>query len=193
MTHRSSRRFILLDRDGTIIVERHYLSDPAGMELLPGTVAGLRRLQAMGFGLAVITNQSGLGRGYFTQAMLDAVHERMMDLLDHHAIRLDGIYCCPHTPEDRCACRKPRPGLVHRAAAEWGFDPAAAVMIGDKPCDIEAGRAAGTTTFLVRTGYGAQVAQQPIAAGGAARPDYIVDDLDQAAKVIARTAAAQAA
>jgi histidinol-phosphate phosphatase family protein len=184
---------VLLDRDGTIIVERHYLSDPAGVELLPGAVAGLRRMREMGFGLAVITNQSGIGRGYFTQNTLDAVHARMMDLLGRHSVYLDGIYCCPHTPADACACRKPLPGLVHRAAADLGFHPSEAVMIGDKPCDIAVGRAVGAATFLVRTGYGAEVARQPITQAGAVRPDYIVDDLDQAAKVIARTTAARAA
>jgi D-glycero-D-manno-heptose 1,7-bisphosphate phosphatase len=189
MMNLTRRPFVLIDRDGTLIVERHYLCEADGVELLGGAVAGLRRLQEQGFGLAVITNQSGIGRGYFTQAAADAVHTRMTELLARQSIRLDGIYCCPHTPADRCACRKPMPGLIHRAAAELGFDPSEAVMIGDKPCDIAAGQAAGATTFLVRTGHGAQAARETFAEARAVRPDYIVDDLDQAAKWIVKSAA----
>ncbi len=189
MMNLGRRRFVLLDRDGTLIVERHYLSKPSGVELLAGAAAGLRRLQTEGFGLVVITNQSGIGRGYFTQAAADAVHSRLVELLAKESIRLDGIYCCPHTPGEACGCRKPEPGLVHRAAAELGFEVNEAAIIGDKACDIGVGKAVGATTFLVRTGYGAETARQTFAKAGADRPDYIVDDLDQAAKWIVRSAA----
>jgi D-glycero-D-manno-heptose 1,7-bisphosphate phosphatase len=174
-----TRRFALLDRDGTIIVERHYLAAPDGVELLPGAVEGLRRLAEIGLGLVVVTNQSGLSRGYFHRATLDAIHERLRELLARGGVTLDGIYVCPHTPEHVCACRKPRPGLVRQAAADLGFDPAEAFMLGDKACDVDLGRAVGATTFLLRTGYGDRLPAEVCA-----RADHVADDLRQAAEVI---------
>ncbi len=175
------QRFVALDRDGTIIVECHYLSDPIQVELLPGAADGLRKLSAMGLGLVVITNQSGLGRGFFDQARLDQIHQRMRELLEKGGVTLDGIYFCPHTPEDHCSCRKPKPGLLELAAKEIGFEPKNCFVIGDKPCDIELGQGVGATTLLVCTGYGAQgVAEM------ATQPEYIVDDLSDAAHVIQR-------
>ncbi|MEX2121730.1 MAG: HAD family hydrolase [Pirellulales bacterium] len=173
------RRFVLLDRDGTLNVERHYVSDPDQLELLPGAARGLASLSRMGLGLAVLTNQSAVGRGLFGQECLDRVHERLRQLLAPHGIELDGIFCCPHAPETGCRCRKPRPGLVEAAAAQLGFRPEEAFVIGDKACDIDLGRAVGATTLLVRTGYGAQAALDPAVA-----PDYVVDDLWEAAQVI---------
>jgi D-glycero-D-manno-heptose 1,7-bisphosphate phosphatase len=175
------RRVALLDRDGTIIAERHYLATPDGVELLPGAVEGLRRLAALGIGLVVVSNQSGLSRGYFDQVTLDAIHERLRELLAQGGVTLDGIYVCPHTEEHACDCRKPRPGLVRQAAAELGFDPAEAFVLGDKACDVDLGRAVGATTVLLRTGYG-----QRMPAEVHARADYVVDDLREAAEVVLR-------
>ena len=164
------RPFIVLDRDGTIIEEREYLSDPNQVTLIPGAAAALREFQQMGFGLAVITNQSGVGRGFFDLEQVRLVHERMEQLLATAGVRLDGLYVCPHTPEDDCACRKPNLGLMQQASSELGFRLQDSIVIGDKPCDIEMGRGAGATTFLVRTGYGAQY-ENAVAA------HFIVDDL----------------
>ncbi len=175
----TKRRFVVLDRDGTLIVERNYLAKADQVELLPGAADGLRRLAAMGLGLVVVTNQSGIGRGYFDWHALDLIHGRFRDLLKAEDVELDGIYCCPHTPEAACECRKPRPGLVHIAARELGFDPGASFVIGDKPCDVELGHQVGATSFLVRTGYGAKVAAE-----GKTVPDFIVDDLVAAADII---------
>lgn len=175
------KRFVLLDRDGTVIVERNYLSDPAQVELLPNAAAGLRQMQDMGLGLVIITNQSGIGRGYFDETRLTAIHNRMTELLQAEGVRLDGIYFCPHTPEENCPCRKPKPGMVTSAAAELGFDPAASVMIGDKTADIEVGQRVGATTILVKTGYGAQEAVTM-----SLTPDYLADDLFAAAAIIRR-------
>jgi D-glycero-D-manno-heptose 1,7-bisphosphate phosphatase len=175
------RRFILLDRDGTIIVERHYLSDPQQVELISGAALGLGLLRQMGFGLVVITNQSGIGRGLFDRARLDLIHRRLYALLAAEGVYLNGIYFCPHTPEDECSCRKPKPGLVELAATQLGFDPQASYLIGDQPCDIELGQRIGATTFLVRTGYGAQVAAQTTV-----NPDCVVEDLWEAAQIIKR-------
>jgi D-glycero-D-manno-heptose 1,7-bisphosphate phosphatase len=146
---------VFLDRDGTIIVEKNYLADPAQVELLPGAAAGLRSLRRQGYRLVVVTNQSGVGRGYFLQEDVDAVHARLAALLAAEQVTLDGVYCCPHRPEDGCVCRKPAPGLVERACAELDLNPEASVVIGDRALDMELGRNCGMTTILVRTGYGA--------------------------------------
>jgi D-glycero-D-manno-heptose 1,7-bisphosphate phosphatase len=175
------RRFVVLDRDGTIIVERNYLSDPRQVELISGAASGLRQLREMGLGLVVITNQSAVGRGFFEEARLDLIHQRLKELLVAEGVHLDGIYVCPHRPEEDCLCRKPRPGLLELAAQGLDFDPQACFVIGDKVCDIELGQTVGATTFLVRTGYGARVAMER-----ATQADYVVEDLLEAAHLIQR-------
>jgi histidinol-phosphate phosphatase family protein len=173
------RRFVLLDRDGTLIVERHYLSHPRQVELLANTANGLRHMQEMGLGLVVITNQSGIGRGFFDEAQLHRIHQRMNELLEAEGIALDALYYCPHLPEDHCSCRKPRTGLIELASKEFGFDPKDCFVIGDKACDVELGQRVGGTTFLVCTGYGTQEIANEII-----NPDYVVDDLWEAAQAI---------
>ena len=173
------RGIVVLDRDGTINVERHYLADPAQVELIDGAAAGLRHLRDLGLELIVVTNQSGVGRGYFTEDTLAAIHERLVECLAAEGVELGGIYVCPHIPADGCRCRKPGPALLEQAARERGFDPREAFMIGDKASDVELGRRAGSTTLLVRTGYGAEAA-----GAGAVTADYVVEDLREAARVI---------
>jgi D-glycero-D-manno-heptose 1,7-bisphosphate phosphatase len=168
----------VLDRDGTINVERHYLADPDQVELVAGAAEGLRALRELGLELVVVTNQSGVGRGYFTERTLAAIHARLLACLAEQGVELDAIYVCPHAPTAGCRCRKPDTGLLERAARERGFDPREAFVIGDKASDVELGRRAGSTTILVRTGYGAEAA----ATAGA---DHVVDDLRGAARVIA--------
>jgi D-sedoheptulose 7-phosphate isomerase len=176
------KRFVILDRDGTLIVERNYLTQPGEVELLPGVAAGLRRLGELGLGLVVVSNQSAIGRGMLDREGLDAVHGRMNELLAQvGAPPIDAIYICPHTPEDLCGCRKPRPGLVVDAARELNFDPRRAFVIGDKECDIDLGSRVGATSILVRTGYGCKHLR-----AGLAKPHLVVDDLDQAARLIER-------
>ncbi|MCP4599445.1 MAG: HAD-IIIA family hydrolase [Proteobacteria bacterium] len=173
------KRFVLLDRDGTINEERDYLSDANEVKLLPKAAVGLRRIQEIGLGLAVVTNQSGVGRGYFNLNDLENIHGRLSELLEAEGVELNGIYFCPHLPDDKCQCRKPRTGLIEQAAKELGFDPTGSFVIGDKVCDIDLGRGVGATTILVRTGYGAEQESDSSMA-----PDYIVDDLAQAAEII---------
>ena len=171
----------MLDRDGTIIVERHYLSHPDAVELLPGAANGLRQLRRLGLGLVMITNQSAIGRGLFGTGTLQRIHERLAELLAGEGLQLDGIYWCPHRPEEDCPCRKPKTALVDRAGKELGFAPRHSFVIGDKICDIALGQGVGATTLLVRTGYGARVeAEERI------QPDYVVGGLEEAAQRIER-------
>jgi D-glycero-D-manno-heptose 1,7-bisphosphate phosphatase len=179
------RRYAVLDRDGTIIVERPYLSDPDAVQLIPGAGAALREMAKLGLGLVVATNQSGIGRGFFDEARLGVIHQRMQELLEGEGVGLDKIYYCPHKPQDECNCRKPKPGLLMRAAEDFHFDPKTAFVIGDNVCDIDLGRGQGSTTILVRTGYGRQVAEQ-----GKVQPDYVVDDLEEAASCLRRVLSA---
>jgi histidinol-phosphate phosphatase family protein len=168
----------LLDRDGTIIADRSYLTEPDGVALLPGVQTGLRRLSANGWRLVVLTNQSGIGRGLIGPSALDAVHDRLRALLRDAGIPLDGIFVCPHPADAGCDCRKPNDGLARRAAAELAFPLDRAVVAGDKASDIELARRLGVPAFLVTTGCGSATL-----ANGTARPDYVVDGLDELAHV----------
>lgn len=172
------RRFVLLDRDGTIIVKKNYLSDPDGVRLIPGVLKTLKKLKGMGLGLVVITNQSGIGRRYFDIATLENIHLRMAELLVKDGIILDDIYFCPHTPKDNCSCRKPKAGLVEKARKKHNFDPKLCFMIGDNKGDIELGKNIGAITILVRTGYGGQIEKEGIS------PDYVVDNLKDVLPII---------
>lgn len=167
---------VLLDRDGCIIRERHYLHDPAGVELIPGALEGLRLLRDLGLPLVLVTNQSGVGRGLFRRADVQAVHARLEALLAEGGVRLAGIYTCPHRPEDGCACRKPATGLAECAAQDLGLAPARCFVVGDKRCDVDLGLAWGARSLLVRTGYGAREAALPDC-----RPHVVVEDLFAAA------------
>jgi len=173
--------YILLDRDGTVIEEKNYLRDPAGVALLPGAVEGMRLLRDAGFGLVLITNQSGIGRGYFTLEDLDRVHERLRELLIEVGISLDGIYICPHAPEQECECRKPKPKLALDAARDLGFDLTRSWMIGDKAADVGLARNCGAGAVLVRTGYGAEAEAEGV------KPEIFADNLLDAAQQIKAT------
>jgi D-glycero-D-manno-heptose 1,7-bisphosphate phosphatase len=173
------RRFVILDRDGTIMVNRPYLADPAGVELLPGAAAALRALRDGGLGLVIATNQSGIGRGLLDTAALARVHARLIELLAVEGATVDGIYYCPHAPADACRCRKPQPGMVEDAARDLAFEPHKAIVIGDDRADIDLGRRIGATTILVRSGHGARVEHE-----GSVAPDHIANDLRDAAKLV---------
>jgi len=173
------RRFVMLDRDGTIIRECDHLSDPNDVELLEGAAAGLRTLRNLGCGLVVVTNQPGIGRGQIDEARLGEIHARMNTLLAAEGVTLDGIYYCPHAPEANCDCRKPAAGLALRAAGDHGFVLTESFVIGDKRCDIDLGRNIGATSILVRTGYGDNEARQPDL-----KATHVCRDLLEAASVI---------
>src|ERR1700730_14469068 len=109
------KRFVLLDRDGTLIKEKNYLRDPGQLELIQGAGAALKRLQNEGWGLCLVTNQSGIARGFFGLEQVRRVHQRLADKLAVFDVELDGIYICQHRPEDACHCRKPSPGMIEQA------------------------------------------------------------------------------
>lgn len=143
-------RAVFLDRDGTVIEERGYLNDPAGVRLLPGAAAALHALAREGWKLIVISNQSGVGRGLISPRQMDEVQQRFLDLMGSEGVSFSGAYVCTHKPEDQCDCRKPSPLLIHRAAAEHALDLSASWMIGDREGDILCGRNAGCSTIWLR-------------------------------------------
>jgi D-glycero-D-manno-heptose 1,7-bisphosphate phosphatase len=173
---RKRRKVIILDRDGTIVVDRNYLSDPADLEFEEGAAEGLRLMYDRGYRLVVITNQSGVGRGLFSVERLEEIHDRLRQMAESIGVRFEGIYYCPHAPDAGCLCRKPQTGLFEQAARELGFDRSSAVVVGDKMSDVEFGHRAGAMTVFV-------AANSPRLPAGPT-PDFIVRDLVQAAEVI---------
>ena len=175
---------VFVDRDGTIIREAEYLSDPAAVELLPGAAEGLRAFRAAGYPVVIVTNQSGIARGYYGEAEYRAVEAEVERQLAEAGVAVLGAYHCPHHPDHTgpCRCRKPEPGLFEDAAAAHDLELSASVFIGDRLRDIEPGRALGGTAVLVRTGYGGEEE-------AAAPADVlVVEDLAAAAGAILRPA-----
>ena len=174
-----SRRFVILDRDGTINEEVGYVLSPADLRLIAGAADAIRDLRALGLGVLVVTNQTPVDRGWITEADLAAIHDRLRELLRASSADIDAIEHCPHLPEDDCGCRKPRTGMVDRAVADLGFDPAESFVVGDHAGDMALGRAIGARTIFVRTGHGEEKLE-------AARDlaDRVVADLPAAAAAI---------
>src|SRR5262245_24958761 len=145
-------RVLLLDRDGTLMDDVGYPNDPARVRLIPGAATAVRDLVRVGFVPAVVSNQSGIARGFVTPAQAVAVHDRFVDLF----ARASGValpcFYCPHDPDAWCTCRKPRPGLLYRAVAASGLTGRPAVMVGDKPSDVAAGKAFGATAVWLSFG-----------------------------------------
>lgn len=177
-TQAGKKLYVLLDRDGTIMIDKVYQKDPELTELFPGAARGMKRLAEAGFGLVVITNQSGIARGLLTERDLAAVNGRLAEMLAGDGVRLDGIYRCPHKPEDGCRCRKPLPGMAEQAAADLGFAMKDCIVIGDRECDVELAKNIGGAAVLVRTGGGRE------AELAGCKADYIADDLLDAAEWI---------
>ena len=142
-------------RDGTLIKEKDYLHDPDGAELTEGAAEGLRMLSKLGYRFVVLTNQSGIGRGYFTEDEMNAVHLRVDEMLACAGVRVEGWFHCPHKPSDGCSCRKPAAGLAVEAQRKLGFDAAdIAFVMGDKESDVKLAEALGAPSVLLMTGYG---------------------------------------
>ena len=177
---------IFLDRDGTLVYPRHYPSRPEHLRLYDGIGAPLAALQRASFRLVVVTNQSGIARGYFTEADLAAMHAHLARMLAALGVRLDGIYHCPHHPDGvvaglarRCDCRKPQPGMLLRAARELHLDLARSWLVGDILDDIEAGQRAGCRTVLVDLGT------EPMPQSSLRAPDFVARDTRHALQIIA--------
>lgn len=152
MTERPRQRpAVFLDRDGTVIEEVEYLSDMRDLRPFPGVRESLQMLRNSGFAVVLVTNQSGVARGYFTVDFVQRVHARLEEML---SFKFDGIYYCPHGPDDGCDCRKPEPGMIRQAVEEIEIDLGNSYMVGDKSIDIELAARAGFQGLLVLTGYG---------------------------------------
>lgn len=175
---KAARRAVFLDRDGTVNVEKDYLYRIEDFEFIPGVPESIRRLREAGFLVIVVTNQSGVARGYFGLADVERLHRHMQKELAKAGTAVDAFYVCPHHPTEGvgelrtdCACRKGNPGMLRQAAEEHQIDLSRSFMIGDKAADVEAGQRAGCTSFLVLTGYGAAEAARLGASGGRTFPD----------------------
>ena len=183
---------VFLDRDGVIIENRaDYVKSWSEVEVLPGAVDALQRLSAAGWPLVVVSNQSAVGRGIVTLAQVEAIQARLEATLAAEGVVLAGSYFCPHHPEAGCGCRKPAPGLLHRAAAELALDIAASWLVGDALTDLQAAAAGGARGVLVRTGRGAAQAARLTPAEAERWP--VVADLTAAAEwIMAQERARQA-
>ncbi len=160
----STRTAVFLDRDGTINKEKNYLHRIEDFEFIPGIPQALKKLQDAGFLLVVVTNQSGVARGYFSLAQVHRLHDHIGLLLNDYGVKIDGFYICPHHHTKgfppfniACDCRKGKPGMLLQAAGDLAINLSRSYMIGDKKADLQAGITAGCHSLLVRTGYGMQV------------------------------------
>jgi len=179
---RPGRWAVFLDRDGTLLHLVPYLKDPARARLYAGAGEALRGLKKAGARLVVVTNQAGVARGLMTRDDVMRLHRRLEQLLRAEKVRLDGIEVCYDHPEftKECDCRKPRPGMLIRAARKLGIDLEASWTIGDSPSDLDAGRAAGTRAALVLTGYG----RETLESESGRRADLVAGSLKMAARGI---------
>lgn len=174
---------VFLDRDGTIVVEKGYITVPDGVEVLPGVAGAIVSLRSQGWKIFVVSNQAAVAKGLISEDELSRINERMLMMLGAEGALLDGIYCCPHHPDGSaeeygrdCDCRKPKPGLLERAASEHDLDLSRCVMVGDSLRDVQAGKAAGVAaTVLVLTGHGAEASREEHGA------DFVAADLAAAA------------
>jgi len=172
-----------MDRDGCLIEEVGYLNHPSRVRILPRSAAAVSRLNAAGIPALMATNQAGIARGYFSAETLAEINAEVVRQLEREGARLDGLYVCTHHPtagsppyRQLCECRKPKPGLLHRAARELGLDLSRSVMVGDKPSDVEAGQAAGGAGVLVLTGYG-RGEWEYLRHAWTVKPDHVAEDL----------------
>lgn len=169
-------RAVFIDRDGTMAKDAHYCSCPEDLELFPNTSKAIRLLNQNGFKAIVVTNQSGIARGYFTEDTLARIHQKMKDELAKEGAYVDAIGYCPHHPDDNCDCRKPKPKLVLQAAREHDIDLESSFVVGDLQMDIDLGKIVGCPTILI--------SDQSLIGDEQAKPDATTPDLLEAAQVI---------
>jgi len=179
------RPAVFLDRDGTITEEVGYLNHTSRFRMFPFVATAIRRLNEAGLPVLVVTNQSGVDRGYFPESLVHTVNELMTQQLAESGARIDAIYYCPHIPAENCNCRKPKTGMLDQAAQEHSLDLRRSFVVGDRYGDIALARNARARSVLVRTGYGEgelawHAAKWPV------QPDFVAQDLTQAADWILR-------
>jgi D-glycero-D-manno-heptose 1,7-bisphosphate phosphatase len=187
MSHNDTRRrAVFMDRDGTVADEVGYVNHASRVRLLPGSASALRRIREAGLLSVVVTNQSGVARDYFEETVVHQANQRFRELLAAEGASVDAIYYCPHHPREGappyrrdCDCRKPRPGMLLRAAEDLNIDLSRSYMVGDGVVDVGAGRAAGATTVLVLTGYGRGHLEHR-RDRWTVEPDHIAEDLGAA-------------
>ena len=170
---------VFLDRDGTMTEDVHYCRRPKDLLLLPNVGEGVSLLNKHGFKVVVITNQSGIARGYFNDQILGEIHNKMRRDLARYNASVDAIYHCPHHPDEGCECRKPKPKLAHQAMADLGIDPRQSYVIGDRLMDIELAQAIGSKSVLIANDLGISEIKD-----SSRPPDYIASDFGAAVKWI---------
>ena len=169
---------IFLDRDGTINEEILYLHEPEKFKLLPNALEGIKKFQDMGYKIVIVTNQPGIGMGYFTEEDFYRVNREMLKQFSKAGILIDKIYFCPHSKAEKCPCRKPNTALLQRAKEDLNLDITHSFVIGDKTSDIETGKRAGIRTILVKTGFKGEDEEYSV------KPDFVADDLLHAAQIV---------
>jgi histidinol-phosphate phosphatase family protein len=173
---------VFLDRDGTVNVDYGFVCKPEDVKLLPGVVEAIQELNKAGIPVFIISNQSGVGRGYYTEKGVKAVNEEIRRQLEEQGAIVKGFYYCPHAPEENCECRKPKLGLIRQAEIKSGLDLKRYYTIGDKPSDVELARNVGGTGTVVLTG---QTKQEDIASW-TVQPDFVAQNLFEDVKWILR-------
>ena len=190
LTKTKINRAVFLDRDGTIIEDRDYLSEPEEVKLIAGSIEAIKMINDLDFKTIVVTNQSGVARGYFPEKNIAIIHDKLSDLLSSGDANIDGYYYCPHHPTKgkgkylkRCDCRKPETGMLDEAVNDFDLDSSTSYMIGDKLIDVEMAERAGAKGILVKTGYGMKELKA-IESGSKIRPVFIADNILDALKWI---------
>jgi D-glycero-D-manno-heptose 1,7-bisphosphate phosphatase len=174
-------KLAILDRDGVINFDSDlYIKSPAEWRPIPGAIEAIARLNQGGYRVAVATNQSGIGRGLFDMGTLNAINDKMMEMVFRHGGRIDALFFCPHTPDDDCGCRKPRTGMLEEIAARFHIDLKGVPCVGDRLKDLQAADAVGAQPILVLTGKGRAARE----AGGLPRRTQVFDDLAEASRHI---------
>jgi D-glycero-D-manno-heptose 1,7-bisphosphate phosphatase len=188
---------VFMDRDGTINEEMGYINHVDRFVLLPSAAAAIRRINESGLKAVVVTNQSGVARGYFPKELINQVHQKMRDLLEEEGAFLDGIYTCTHAPPSKeesggCGCRKPKIGLMKQAAQELNFDLEKSYVVGDRFKDVEMARNAGAKAILVLTGYG-KGELEFLGPSSKVQVDFVAEDLAEAVEWILAHASSETA
>lgn len=183
MSDAAPRRAVFLDRDGTICEEMGYLNHVSRFHLFPFSAAAIRRMNEAGLPVVVLTNQSGVSRDFFPESLVERIHEQMAGELASGGARVDAIYYCPHKSDDNCECRKPRPGMLERAAREHQLTLAGSFLVSDRYADLEMGHAAGARSILVLTGYG-RGEYEWHRSEWTRQPDFVAEDLSVAADIV---------